>query len=311
MTQSPETKSLETRLTVRVGRCYHTRSAGVIGPVQTQLHSERYPFFIPNVGNFDAQGRFNGQFDDPNDLMCEYVAEVRDHATAPPQSVPEGWRLVPVEPTLEMRQAGLRALCEEIERSHKIMDAPLPPDAAAEVAQIMAELNASPDTIEVEMEPAEIAKRHRRFGALMRNSNETDAVYRAMLSASPTPQPVGGGDGAKVTPLPGAYIKFLPGGRMEIGNFHLHDEGDLAIGMANLVRDSLTAAGNMPVPTIPVPDGVDLDALGKDLPQDEVFASNMATPKPKKVVIDASVVWALIAEIRSLRQSTATKGPGQ
>lgn len=88
------------------------------------------------------------------------------------RSVPEGWKLVPEEPTDEQALQGLRALVEMIEKMCGPLP-PLPPPDENGTVHI-------PDDV--------AAQRFMTMGAVMRTSKEIIACYRAMLAAAPHPK---------------------------------------------------------------------------------------------------------------------------
>jgi hypothetical protein len=73
---------------IKDGKKYITRSGDVVGPATPQPRSASWPWRIEGVGSFTRSGRFNGEYDDPLDLMGEY-----DDPSAPPSKT---WRDVPV-----------------------------------------------------------------------------------------------------------------------------------------------------------------------------------------------------------------------
>lgn len=54
---------------IRVGAYYRCRNGQIVGPVLAQTHSSEWPAFIEGVGSFMWNGRFNGDIDDPKDLI--------------------------------------------------------------------------------------------------------------------------------------------------------------------------------------------------------------------------------------------------
>lgn len=95
--------------------------------------------------------------------------------------VPEGWQIVPKEPTGDMRLAMLSALIAQIIAQHEAVDN-MSPELKAELEALMSNVGG---TMTVDIPDSEVPRRYMRLGALTRNSNETDAVWRAGLSAAP------------------------------------------------------------------------------------------------------------------------------
>ena len=101
-------------------------------------------------------------------IMLEAATRITELGSAiSAKSAPRGeWRMVPVDITPEMRLAGLRALVEHVEANWPALEPVKDGD---------------------ELTESQMARRYMRLGAAMRNSNETDAAYRAILAAAPSP----------------------------------------------------------------------------------------------------------------------------
>lgn len=266
MTQSPETKSLETRLRKYLELTDHDMGG----------HSDE-------VGSNAAE------------LIDEAANFIRDHVTAPPQSVPEGWRLVPEILTQEMIYAS---------------------------ANPKLDLSAS----DWERQAQEL----------------WTAMLNAAPSASPTPQPVGGGDGLaealekfnkrdpedappwpQDSDLEGVWQEGVSWALLQVGKFlgiknwdadgaSESVEGDVAHEIGSIFATAkLYDPENGAWATLaPAPDVVDLDALEK-------FAAELQRRKRDYQACGyVELLPALSALIREteekiavLRQSTATKGP--
>lgn len=56
---------------IEEGKFYITRVGATIGPAKPQPQSAGWPWHIEGAGSFTDDGRFNGEFDSPLDLIRE------------------------------------------------------------------------------------------------------------------------------------------------------------------------------------------------------------------------------------------------
>lgn len=332
MTQS-KTKSLETRLRT----------------LATSLNSKRSNDYVDHA-------------------LLEAADFIRDHATAPPQSAPEGSlqsRVQPwmmecfgpaisadreerndrfIEEALELVQAsGYTA-----ERAHALVDYVFgrpQGEINQEVGGVMITLAAHCLAHGVDMHEAgetELARIWTKVDQIRAKQAAKPKHSPLPISASPTPQPVGGGDGLagalekfnrrdpeddppwpQDSDLEGVWQKGVSWALLQVGKFlgiknwyadgaSESVEGDVAheIGSIFATAKLYDPESGAWATLVPAPDAVDLDALEKAHAERyakywEPLGGDYDHNDYEEALATEKNLFAL------LRQSTATKGPGQ